>query len=136
MTIIGLTGYAGSGKDTVGAMLVEHEGFTRVSFADRVRELAYHLDPLLVGPIRHPATGLEMTGVQAVGLQTLVDTWGWESAKRGSTEVRQLLQRLGEGARTVLGDHVWIDATMHEVESIAALGRLSNYRHTGHVVRC
>ena len=32
--LIGLTGYARSGKDTFAARLVERHGFTRASFAD------------------------------------------------------------------------------------------------------
>lgn len=36
--IIGLSGYAGSGKDTVGQILCTRYGFTRVSFADKLKE--------------------------------------------------------------------------------------------------
>lgn len=38
--LIGLSGKAGSGKDTVGACLVEKHGFQRHAFADAVRHLA------------------------------------------------------------------------------------------------
>lgn len=40
--IIGLTGYAGSGKDTAAEVLVRR-GWTRLAFADKVKELATHL---------------------------------------------------------------------------------------------
>lgn len=35
--IIGLTGYAGAGKDTVADALVTHAGFTKIAFADALR---------------------------------------------------------------------------------------------------
>src|SRR5690554_6717539 len=39
--IIGIDGYAGAGKDTAADMLVK-EGFTKVSFADSLRESVVH----------------------------------------------------------------------------------------------
>jgi dephospho-CoA kinase len=39
--IIGLTGYAQSGKDTVANILVENYGYQRVAFADPIRALLY-----------------------------------------------------------------------------------------------
>jgi dephospho-CoA kinase len=47
MTVIGLTGYAQTGKDTVGEILVRDHGFKRVAFADAVRECVYALNPLI-----------------------------------------------------------------------------------------
>jgi hypothetical protein len=38
--IIGLCGYAGSGKDALGAILVRKHGFQRIAFADAVKEQA------------------------------------------------------------------------------------------------
>lgn len=38
LTIIGLTGPAGSGKDTVGDLLVAHAGFTKMAFADPLKK--------------------------------------------------------------------------------------------------
>lgn len=35
--IIGLTGFAGTGKDTVADLLVTHEGFRKLAFADALR---------------------------------------------------------------------------------------------------
>ena len=46
-TIIGLTGPACSGKDTVADLLVAHAGFTKIAFADTLRTeiaLAYAID--------------------------------------------------------------------------------------------
>ena len=41
--IIGIAGKAGSGKDTVGKMLVEHYGFKRLAFADRIKDTLHDL---------------------------------------------------------------------------------------------
>ena len=43
--IIGLSGYAQSGKDTVAKVLIEEYGFTRIAFADKIREFLYDLNP-------------------------------------------------------------------------------------------
>lgn len=39
MKIVGITGYAGSGKDTAAAGLIA-DGWTRIAFADRLKKLA------------------------------------------------------------------------------------------------
>lgn len=52
--ILGITGFAGSGKDTVADMLVEHHGFVKVSLADPMkrfcREIFDFSDTQLWGP--------------------------------------------------------------------------------------
>jgi hypothetical protein len=119
MTIIGLTGYAMVGKDTVGQMLVQR-GYTRVSFADAVRELAAHVDPFIPGPV----TGEDGVAYfhQGARVSTIVNALGWQQAKLGSGEIRRLLQHLGNGCRDILGSTVWIDAGMRLAEAIKANG--------------
>lgn len=39
MIIIGLTGRAGSGKDTLASYLVVHHGFTQLAYADPIRDM-------------------------------------------------------------------------------------------------
>ncbi len=92
--LIGVTGYAQHGKDTVAAALVEDFGYVRVSFADPLKQLAYELNPNIPGIGR---------------LQSIVDTDGWEAAK-GWPEVRRILQVLGTSARAILGEDVWVNA--------------------------
>lgn len=41
--IIGLSGYAGAGKDTVGQILVSDYGFKRLAFADTLKSVAKRL---------------------------------------------------------------------------------------------
>lgn len=99
--IIGLSGYARCGKDTAAAFLADH-GYQRVAFADALRDLLYHLNPLL----NH----------RDARLAAMVDAIGWEGAKR-HPEVRSLLQRCGtEAGRKVLGENVWIDLAMRKAE--------------------
>ena len=47
MEIIGLSGFARSGKDEAAKVLVEEFGFKRVGFADKLREVLYALNPLV-----------------------------------------------------------------------------------------
>jgi hypothetical protein len=101
--ILGLSGYAQTGKDTVAQHLVDHYGFTRIAFADPIREALYALDPM-VGD--YPA-------LPGVRLSWIVDKSGWESVKQESSEVRRMLQRLGtEVAREQWSKDFWVDLAM------------------------
>ena len=97
--IIGLSGYAQSGKDTVAQILVEDYGYTRVAFADKLRELLFAMDPP-VGIDNH-----------TVGLQNYVEVYGWDVAKQ-HPHVRSMLQNLGLGARQLFGPQFWINEAM------------------------
>ena len=99
--LIGLAGFAGSGKDTVGKILVDHYNFKRVAFADKVKELALKLDPFVHLPMTFSNERLS----------SLVERAGWDETKR-EPEVRELLQRIGAGVRDVLGEDTWIDAAL------------------------
>lgn len=106
--IIGFTGYLRSGKDTAGAVLRDAYGFHHASFAAKLKDFLYRLDP----PIR-PATAPGQNGPYLLSLRTVVDAVGWEEAKDAYPDVRPLLQRCGTDAgRDVLGEDVWVDAVM------------------------
>lgn len=102
--IIGLSGYAQSGKDTVANILVEKHGYRRVAFADPIRNLLYEMDPLL-----------EASNSIDYRLQDLVDFYGWDKVKVQYPEVRRLLQELGVGARKLFGDTFWINEALSDV---------------------
>lgn len=113
--LIGLTGVARAGKDSVADILVEEYEFTKISPADLVRAVALGADPWI--PIE---TDREEDGSRIFHewypLSGLVAHYGWEEAKE-FPEVRTFLQRLGtEGGRKVLGEDVWIDALMATLE--------------------
>jgi hypothetical protein len=99
--IIGLAGYAQSGKDTVARYLVENYGFTRIAFADKIREFVYEVDPLVWGNSH--------TGGQTI--RDMVDEFGWDVAKQHA-EVRRILQRTGVAARDVFGKDFWVNAAL------------------------
>lgn len=113
--IIGIAGYARSGKDTLGGILVEEHGFEQRSFAAALKDVLYATNPMVYTDKMRITTGDEFISVQA-----LVDLVGWDKAKEispGPFGVRGLLQRLGtEGGREVLGQNVWVDAAMSTLE--------------------
>ena len=116
--IIALSGYAGSGKDTAAAVLTEN-GWTRVSFADKLREFALAVDPLVPVVNDVVATAEVAAGVapslRVERLSNLVARVGWTEAKK-NPEVRGLLQRIGTDAgRKILGENVWVDAAMADL---------------------
>jgi dephospho-CoA kinase len=59
--IIGLSGYARSGKDTVAELLCLNYGFRRISFADPMREAILILNPK-IDSITHVAHYVEDYG--------------------------------------------------------------------------
>lgn len=101
--IIGLSGKARAGKDTVAAILVEDYGFTRLAFADVIKACVYTLDPII-----------SLSGLR---LQYLVDSNGWEAAKE-FPEVRRLLQVFGsEVGRELIDEQIWIEMTMSGIKA-------------------
>lgn len=95
--LIGIAGLARSGKSTAAQVLVEAFGYTSLPLADKVRQAAYALNPLVA---------------DRVSLQQVVDHYGWEGVKGSAYagEVRRLLQRMGtEVGRELLGEDIWID---------------------------
>jgi hypothetical protein len=101
--IIGLTGYAQSGKDTVAKILVEQHGFTRVAFADKIREFLYETNPMFDSIAGEP-----------MFVKARVDRDGWEEAKK-SPHIRRLLQNSGVAARKVFGDTFWVQQALRQV---------------------
>ena len=91
--IIGLTGYAQSGKDTLAGMLIGLHKYDNRAFADPIRKLLYETNPLVKDGYR---------------VKTVVDAYGWDKAKVEFPELRGLLQTLGVGARTVFNDQFWV----------------------------
>lgn len=50
MKVLGITGFAGSGKSTVATYLVERHGFTRLSFAAPLKKMLRTLNPVIGNP--------------------------------------------------------------------------------------
>ena len=81
--IVGISGYSQAGKDTVGAMLCELAGYTRLSHADMLKELL-------------ALTRYGMPDRQLVELR--------------KEEHREELQALGQGCRALFGEDCWVKA--------------------------
>jgi hypothetical protein len=100
--IIGLSGYAQSGKDTVAELLCLNYGYTRMAFADPMRDAIYTLNPYVEGGNR---------------VADLVDEYGWDVAK-ANPEVRRLLQVFGtEVGRKQFGENFWVQQAFDKLES-------------------
>lgn len=61
--VVGLEGHKRSGKDALASRLVERHGFTRVAFADPIRDVLLGVDPVVVpdpGARRYPAPDADL----------------------------------------------------------------------------
>ncbi len=96
--MVGFAGPQGSGKNTCGKILAQSYGYIQMAFANPVRAGLYALNPLIEAD----------NGIVA-RLQTVVDQIGWDSAKRGSKDLRGLMQRFGtEAGRDLHGYNCWV----------------------------
>ncbi|MEU8621393.1 hypothetical protein [Streptomyces sp. NPDC048623] len=104
--LVGLAGYARSGKDAAAQVLVEG-GWRRDAFADRLKAFLYRQNPLV--PTH--------TGVPPVRLVNLIAAYGWDGAKDRFPEVRRLLHATGTDAgRVTFGEDIWVEALFNDYE--------------------
>lgn len=97
--VIGLSGYARAGKDTVARILVD-AGFHQASFAAALKEALYRLNPSVMWP------GI----ARSAEVRQVVDLIGWEKAKDNVPDIRGLLQRMGtEVGRDLFGPDFWVE---------------------------
>lgn len=100
MQIIGLTGWAQSGKDSTADVLADN-GYKRFSFAGPLKQMAYDIDPLITAN-KHYAE--------------LVDEFGVDEVKTTYPEARRFLQRLGtEGLRNNVSKTFWADLATEQI---------------------
>lgn len=100
--IIGLSGYAQAGKDSVARVLVERHGYRRIAFADKLRDVALAVDPWIYDV--------------DLRLSELVDFIGWDDAKTRHPEVRRVLQTLGVAVRDHIDPWAWVKAALNDVD--------------------
>jgi hypothetical protein len=107
MEILGLAGYARSGKDTAGDALAEL-GWKRIAFADALREFSYRLNPLIMNEWG-----------KVTQLRWIIDEYGWNGYKRTqwADGIREHLQTLGtECGRELISQNIWVDATLNNLD--------------------
>jgi hypothetical protein len=105
--IIGLAGYARSGKDTAADAL-ESIGFRRIAFADKLREFVYALNPEVDGG----PMGTRF-------LKDVIDQYGWAEYKNTywGESIREQLQFVGtDCVRNILGPNTWANATFDSMD--------------------
>jgi hypothetical protein len=102
--IIGLAGFAGSGKDTVAKILMEEWNYKRFAFADKIKEVLYDVNPIVTENLR---------------VKDLVDKHGWDVAKTEYIEIRQLLQDLGSSGRNHFGKLHWAHQVFKELNLLS-----------------
>lgn len=97
--IIGLTGLAGSGKDTVAYIMESRHNFSKRAFADNLKSAASKI------------FDLPLIAFYQQDLKEVVDPY-W------SMSPREMLQKLGtEACRNVFGENIWIDSMMKALSS-------------------
>lgn len=107
--LIGLTGYEGSGKDTLADGLVDSLCYTKMGFADPLRAIAVLTNP----------------DIKEAGecLKDLVDRLGWDKAKREYIEIREHLQWLGDLLRENVAKDVFIYSLMQRAAPLLKAGK-------------
>lgn len=102
--VIGLTGFARSGKDEVGRILVEELGFKRIAMADALKEIVRRADLDLQDEMGWPMPA-----------SMALERWGPDEVKE-RTNYRGVLVALGVAAREVLGPSIWVRAVSQTIE--------------------
>lgn len=111
--LVGMIGYARSGKDTVAARLAAHR-FARFAFADKLREAVLALNPIVEWLPSFYTDG----SPEPVRLSEIVAADGWEKAKE-YPEVRRVLQHYGMAVRAIDEDF-WVRPVMTAIASAGA----------------
>lgn len=121
--LIGFAGLKGSGKDTAAKVLIEEYGFTKIAFADAVRDLALIIDPQVQVPMnlgRKLSDPFIANSYVVERLTDLVAAFGWDFLKREVPEVRRLLQVIGtEGGRNFFHEAIWIEIINKQFPNIS-----------------
>lgn len=110
--IVGLVGKKSSGKDTTGAILVEEHGFTRVSFADALKQSAAALFDV-------PVETWDRLKNDPLAKVALIVGWGTPYSETKDMTVREFLQRYGtEAHRDVWGGDFWIETAAAKMRAV------------------
>lgn len=111
--IVGLAGYARSGKDEAAKALVG-QGWERRAFADVLRNFVLAVNPIVDIQEYYPRA-FSKPEHRVIRVSDVIEQFGWDGYKESpyGEEIRGLLQRMGtEGGRKLISDTIWIDATI------------------------
>lgn len=110
--IIGLTGYAGVGKDAFAEALRDLAGFRCIAFSDPLHEMAMVLNPRLTND-----------GHNLYTYRDAIEEYGYTEAKKRNPGLRSYLQVLGtEAGREILGKDVWVNVAKRTIRRNDAEG--------------
>ncbi len=101
--IIGVVGFIGSGKGTVGDILVREHGYHKFAFADALKDA-------VAGIFLWPRGLLEGDSNSSRAFRERVDPW-WSHKFGYEVTPRLILQKFGtEACRNGIADNIWIAA--------------------------
>lgn len=103
ISLVGLYGNSRSGKDSVAEILVNDFGYQQRAMAGRIREILLDLDPQV------KCDNGDIMCLKELFEQSKQD---WNVVKAASKETTDLMIRLGQSCRDVLGKGVWLDSVM------------------------
>lgn len=120
MIVVGLSGYAGAGKDAVADILVRDYGFTKMAFADPLKRMLRRLDPI-IGHELYAGCCDDCGDIPEVEEVRFSDAakFGFDdqSLKYSpwAAEVRELWQRFGTEVFREEDDDYWIQRAWHDI---------------------
>jgi hypothetical protein len=107
--IIGIVGYIGSGKGTVGDILVQEHGYRQFAFADALKDATAQI-------FLWPRGLLEGDSVASRNFREQVDPW-WSEKFGYEVTPRLILQKMGtEACRHGIADNIWIAALEKRIQ--------------------
>lgn len=114
--LIGLSGWATAGKDSVGRVLAHLYGYQRVSFADNLKAFVRDVNPIVRADLDYLVGGYPQVPVARVTRSaTLVEQHG-DTVAKNEAEYRRLLQTTGDKARHYFGEDVWVNSAFRILE--------------------
>lgn len=137
MTIIAFSGKAGTGKDTAGDILSNKYGFTKIAFADPLRNLCarvFYLDPAMFldrDKKDSPMKRIYLDFHDLDAIRTIVETeWGFEISEEAREQMeefhgiyfdtpRDIMRFVGTKiVRNCIGDDIWIKLAAEKMKSL------------------
>ena len=107
--IVGVVGFLGSGKGTAGDILIDQHGFTRISFADAVKDAVSTI-------FGWPRDLLEGDTTISRNFREKKDDW-WSDKFGYEVTPRYMLQLMGtEAGRDVFNSDLWIHTVSRRID--------------------